>query len=237
MEDIQDWLDDLLKLQDLDCRIDRLHEQINSAPIQKKEAQDNLDQQQKSAIEAKEEVRKIELKIKDIASEVSKIEAQRSKLIEQSNSVKDNNTYKALLAEIENCKSRIAVKEDDELEIMVLIDGFKAKFKEAQERLQEAVTRVEQMMSDLDVRVENCRKQLVVLEPEREEQAKKINSELLSRYTRIKQSHGGRKIALVELSGDKCGYCHLKLTAQEILQAKKLVALTTCGNCGSLIYS
>ena len=236
MEDLQNWLEDLLELQSTDSRLDRMKEQITSAPKQKKEAQDNLDIQQAAAVEAKEEVRKVELKIKELASEVEKIEAQRLKVLEQSNSVKDNSTYRAILAEAESLKGKISDKEDDELILMEELDGVKAAFKEKQVLLKDAVNRVEQMMGDLDTRVANCKKQVGLLEEKRKEQAAKIDAELLNRYTRIKSSHGGRKAALVELNGDKCGYCHLKLTAQEINQASKRVAMTTCANCGSLIY-
>lgn len=236
MEQIQDWLEDLLELQTIDSRLDRMNEQVNSAPKQKKEAQHNLDTQQAAAVVAKEEVRKIELKIKDLAAEVDKIDAQRLKVLEQTTSVKDNSTYKALLAEADSLQKQIGAKEEDELVLMEELDGMKAKFKEKQALLQEAVSRVEQMMGDLDVRVENCKKQVGVFNEKREVQAAKIDKELLNRYTRIKASNGGRKAALLELNGDKCGFCHLKLTAQEINQAQKRVPLTSCANCGSLIY-
>ena len=71
----------------------------------------------------------------------------------------------------------------------------------------------------------------------REEQAENVDSELLFKYDRIRKSHGGGRAPLVEINGDQCGHCHLKLTTQEILSAKKQVAMTSCGNCGSLLYS
>jgi predicted nucleic acid-binding Zn-ribbon protein len=92
------------------------------------------------------------------------------------------------------------------------------------------------MMGDLDTRVDNCAKQIDVLKAKRLSQADKIEGELLNRYTRIKGSQGGRKAALVQLNEDKCGFCHLKLTVQEINQAKTHVVMTSCSNCGSLIY-
>ncbi|MCH2207489.1 MAG: hypothetical protein MK132_16655 [Lentisphaerales bacterium] len=236
MEDLQNWLEDLLELQSTDSRLDRMKEQISSAPKQKKEAQDNLDAQQAAAVEAKDEVRKVELKIKELATDVEKLEAQRQKVLEQSTSVKDNNTYRAMVDEAESLKDKISDKEDEELLLMEELDGVKEVFKSKQALLKEAVNRVEQMMGDLDTRVSNCEKQVGILEEKRKEQAEKIDPELLTKYTRLKSSHGGRKVALVELNGDKCGYCHLKLTAQEINLASKRVVMTTCANCGSLIY-
>lgn len=237
MEELQDWVETLLNLQETDCRLDRMKEQIVTAPEQKKEAQLNLEAQHQTALEAKEEVRKKELEISSANAEIEKIQDQISKTLAQTNTIKDNKTYRKLLDEAESLKGRISDKEDDILVLMEELEEIKDAFKETQAKLKEAVDRVEQMISDLDVRVENCKKQVDVYEAKRKEQAELVSPDILSRYTRIKSSHGGRKVALVEVNGDKCGYCHLKLTTQEILSASKHVALTSCGNCNSLLYS
>ena len=237
MEELQDWVESLLNLQETDCRLDRMKEQIESAPQQKKEAQENLEAQHESAMAAKEEVRKKELEINNANAEIDKIQEEINKVLAQTNTVKDNNTYRALLDQAEAYKQQISGKEDGILVLMEELDEVKGAFKETQGDLKEAVDRVEQMMTDLDVRVENCKKQVGILEEKRKEQAQLVDPEILSKYTRIKQSKGGRKVALVEVSNDKCGYCHLQLTVQEILSASKHVPMTTCGNCGSLLYS
>jgi uncharacterized protein len=237
MEETQDWLESLLSLQETDSRLDRMKEQVEAAPQQKKEAQDNLDTQQSNAVAVKEEVRKKELEISKVNAEIDSIEAHKLKVLEQTNSVKDNATYKALLDEVKSMESQVTAKEDVILDLMEELEERKAVFKGAQGKLKDAINRVEQMMSDLDVRVENCKKQITILEEKRTEQAEVVDEEIFSKYTRLKRSHGGRKVALVEINGDKCGYCHLKLTTQEILQAKKSVALNSCSNCGSLLYS
>jgi hypothetical protein len=237
MEETQDWLESLLNLQELDTRLDRMNEQVQTAPQQKKEAQDNLDAQQQAALAAKEDVRHKELEISSINAEIDVIEAHKMKALEQANSIKDNHTYKALLAEVKSLENQVLAKEDNVLDLMEELETLKSSFKQSQAKLQEAVTRVEQMIGDLDTRVQNCQKQIGILGEKREEQAKFVDEEILMRYSRIKQSHGGRKFALVEINGDKCGFCHLTLTKQEMLQAKKRVALNACSNCGSLLYS
>jgi len=237
MKELQDWVESLLNLQETDRKLERMQEQIDSAPEQKKEAQKNLEVQHQTALEAKEEVRKKELEISNINSEIEKIQDEISKVLAQTNTVKDNSTYRALLAQAESYKKNISDKEDDQLLLMEELDEVKGAFKETQSKLKEAVDRVEQMMTDLDVRVENCKKQVDILQVKRDEQSTLVDGEILSKYARIKQSHGGRKVALVEVSGGKCGYCHLQLTTQEILSASKHVPMTTCGNCGSLLYS
>ena len=129
MEELQHWLEDLLSLQDTDSRLDRMTQLVADAPKQKKEAQDNLDAQQSAALAAREEVRKVELKIKGFADVVSSIESRRRKLLEQSNSVKDNSTYRALLHEADSLNQQISDKETEELEVMEILDTKKAEFK------------------------------------------------------------------------------------------------------------
>ena len=227
MEELQDWVESLLNLQETDCRLDRMKAQIDTAPQQKKEAQENLEAQHKAALAAKEEVRKKDLEIGAENAEVVKIQDYISKTLAQTNSVKDNKTYKALLDEAESQKGRIAEREEVILALMEEQEALKSIFKESQAKLGEAVDRVEQMVSDLDVRIENCKKQIAIYEVKKIEQTELVDEDILSRYTRVKASQGGRTVALVEVNGDKCGYCHLKLTTQEILSASKHVPLTS----------
>ena len=196
MEETQDWLESLLSLQETDSRLDRMKEQVEAAPQQKKEAQDNLDTQQSNAVAVKEEVRKKELEISKVNAEIDSIEAHKLKVLEQTNSVKDNATYKALLDEVKSMESQVTAKEDVILDLMEELEERKAVFKGAQGKLKDAINRVEQMMSDLDVRVENCKKQITILEEKRTEQAEVVDEEIFSKYTRLKRSHGGRKVAL-----------------------------------------
>ena len=106
MEELQDWVEPLLNLQETDCRLDRMKEQINSAPQQKKDAQVNLEAQHLIASEAKEEVRKKELEISNANSEIDKIQEEVNKVLAQTNTVKDNNTYRALLDQAESYKKQ-----------------------------------------------------------------------------------------------------------------------------------
>jgi len=233
MEELQNWLEDLLNLQETDSRLDRMKTLVADAPKQKKDAQDNLDAQQAAALAAKEEVRKVELEIKGFAAVIDSIDKRRLKLLEQSSSVKDNSTYRALLHEADSLQEQISDKETEELEVMEILDAKKAEFLGCKGKLEEAIGRVEQMMTDLDVRVKNCQAQMSTLEEKRSKEASLIDDEILSRYERIRVK---KSTAIVELNEDKCGNCHLKLTTQEVKLAKNRVAHTSCGNCGVLIY-
>ena len=233
MEELQNWLDDLLSLQEIDSRLDRMKSLVAQAPEQKKEAQDNLDAQQTATLAAKEEVRKVELRIKDIAAQIGTIENSRNKLLDQSTSVKDNDTYRALLAEADSLKAQISDKETGELEVMEVLDEKKAVFKKCKERLKEAINHVEQMIADLDTRIDNCKEQIDVFEKKREDESSKIETEVLSLYNRLRIR---KKIAIIQAHNDKCGGCHLKLTESEIKLALQQIPMTCCGNCGVLIY-
>ncbi len=213
-----------------------MKDQIDYALKLKKEAQTKIENQHSSALLAKENLRKKELQISNANADIESTQQKINKLLVQTNSVKDNEAYRALLVEVEKLKLVINEKEEVVLGLMEELEVEKQNFKEAQEVLKEAIKQVEQTISDLDVRVENCKKQIEVLSVKKIEQEKLVNPDLFEKYSRIKQSHGGKRVALVEINNDKCGSCHLKLTTQEILLAKKRAPLTTCSNCGSLIY-
>ncbi len=237
MDELHDWVESLVNLHETDCKIDRMKEQIESAPKLKKEAQSKIETQHASALQAKENLRKKELQISNANADIESTQQKINKLLLQANTVKNNDSYRALLVEIDKLKLVISEKEEVVLVLMEELEVEKKHFKEAQEVLKEAVKQVEQTIADLNLRVENCKKQIEVLTAKKIEQEKLVNADLLEKYQRIKHGHGGKRVALVEINGDKCGSCHLKLTTQEILQAKKRAPFTTCGNCGSLIYS
>ncbi len=56
----------------------------------------------------------------------------------------------------------------------------------------------------------------------------------LARYRRILKSK--KDVAIVPIRGGACGGCHMKLTSQTVISARGGEDLTSCENCGRLVY-
>ena len=116
---MNEWITDLLALQDLDLKIRNLNLRIDTIPSEKKRL-DSLVKDAVSDVEvAKDGLRRIERAIKENEGEIEKLNEASRKLLTQSAMVKKNNEYQAMMADIEAKKNAVS---DIETKILELLD-------------------------------------------------------------------------------------------------------------------
>src|ERR1700688_1689248 len=141
-------IENLLKLQDTDKEIRRLHDEVAEFPkrvavIEQKLAgtKAQLDRAQ-AAVKADEAARrKYDTAINDLRTKISKYR-------DQSLDVKTNDQYKALLHEIPFAEKEIAANEDKILELMVTADARDRKVKAAQGELKAEPAEIEKEIKE-----------------------------------------------------------------------------------------
>ena len=224
----------LLVLQDRDSKAARLEVELESIdPEREKTKRESLASQQVLE-QAKQAKMQLELRRKDLENEVESKKEQIRKYSQQQLETKKNEEYQALTREIEHVRQSISELEDQELELMEEQDDFKAKLAEASQVAEEAKVNEAQLLSELDEREKNLGSQLDQLDEEREALADAIDPKALAHYERLLDTKGGRVI--VGIDHGSCGGCHMKLQAQEIVNAKSERERITCTNCGRLLY-
>ena len=224
----------LLVLQDRDSKAARLEVELESIdPEREKTKRESLASQQVLE-QAKQAKMQLEVRRKDLENEVESKKEQIRKYSQQQLETKKNEEYQALTREIEHVRQSISELEDQELELMEEQDDFKAKLAEASQVAEEAKVNEAQLLSELDEREKNLGSQLDQLDEEREALADAIDPKALAHYERLLDTKGGRVI--VGIDHGSCGGCHMKLQAQEIVNAKSERERITCTNCGRLLY-
>jgi predicted nucleic acid-binding Zn-ribbon protein len=224
----------LLVLQDRDSKAARLEVELESIdPEREKTKRESLASQQVLE-QAKQTKMQLEVQRKDLENEVESKKEQIRKYSQQQLETKKNEEYQALTREIEHVRQSISELEDQELELMEEQDDFKAKLAEASQVAEEAKVNEAQLLSELDEREKNLGRQLDQLDEEREALADAIDPKALAHYERLLDTKGGRVI--VGIDHGSCGGCHMKLQAQEIVNAKSERERITCTNCGRLLY-
>ncbi len=224
----------LLVLQDRDAKASRLETELESIdPEREKIRRDSLHSQQVLE-ETKQIQMQLEVRRKDLENEVESRKEQILKYSQQQLETKKNEEYQALGREIEHTQQAISGLEDQELELMEEQDAFKAKCAEAKQTAETAKATEATLLSDLDEREKNIGKELDELDDEREQLAGTISKKTLTHYERLLDTKEGRVI--VGVDHGSCGGCHMKLQAQEIVNAKNGREMATCANCGRLIY-
>ena len=224
----------LLVLQDRDAKASRLEAELESIdPEREKTRRDSLRAQQVLE-QAKQEHMQLEVRRKDLENDAESRREQILKYSQQQLETKKNEEYQALGREIDHTRQAISEIEDRELELMEEQDVFKTKLAEAKRVAEEAKASEAAMLSDLDEREKNIEKELDELDEEREELVSKINKKTYAHYERLLDTKEGSVI--VGVDHGSCGGCHMKLQAQEIVNAKSGREMVTCTNCGRLIY-
>lgn len=233
MSNTENWLEPALELQELDLKIDRLNKQIDDIPSEIDKSMTFLGRYKENFKKHKNAKLELEKQVNTIKMDVDKWNSEIDKIQTQLLSTKDNDTYRKMMDEIEKLKGQVSDKETEELELFDQIDEKQALEDEAREDFNIAQKKVVATIDDLEKRMEACKKQIAILQEERPSKLAACPEEYASLYDRLRKK---KTLALAELHEDQCGACHLKLTEQDAINAKKRVMLAQCSNCSALIY-
>ncbi len=227
-------LEDLVVLQEIDLKRGALLREIGDLPNRKALAEARLSDRRQRLTEAEDAWKKNAAAIKEIEVEIETLRQQIAKMLSQQYEVKNNDQYRALMAEIAGARDKIRALEDREIERMEESETLKAALEQVKAELQSDERETAEAVREFDARDAQLRREAEGLESERAGRAAGIEPDWLARYERILQHHGDR--AVVPIERQACGGCHMKLTPQTIQDARRAQSIVTCGYCGRLLY-
>ena len=225
----------LLKLQELDARINACREREEEIPKQKNRF--NIQRARlKAELDEREQVLKdLELEQRDCESEIDVRKTQIDKYQLQLNAVKKNEEYQALLHEIDLVKKQIGVKEERILSIMMETEDTAARLEEDRKRIQEETKEIDAECAVIDAELAEAVKRREVLDDDRTPLVSQVGRELLSRYHRLRRKFPAGTV-VVPLREEVCTGCNMHVRPQivnEVLEGNKIHA---CQHCGRLLY-
>ena len=227
------WVEKLLALQDLDMEIRKLKLRLTMIP---KEAEKL--QQQIAVIENKVKLARSvkaehELQIKKNENEIAELNGKIEKLQAQSELVKKNTEYQAMLGSIAMLKKSIGDLETSQLELMETIEQDNEAIRKALAAVKPESAPLREELSELAELVNDVKRRGRELLAKRPELRSMVDGEVLPRYEQILQKNAGQPLVAAE--SDKCGNCHLRLTPQTLNSARS-GNITFCDNCMHIIY-
>ena len=230
----------LAELQKRDTAMDAMAARAAAVPKKIAELNAAFEAKKASMCAARDALMALQSKKKDAELRIAEADEGIRKHQRELNLVKDNNAFKALLAEIEHDK---AAKDELETGVLTLLEEID-KAAAADKTVQTEVKSIEALMKAETASLEASAKELAAeLETARAARtaiAAAINHELLERYEAIRASRAGLALAAVHeepASGKfSCGGCHMGLTPQKMVDVKKADTLTFCPDCRRLIY-
>ncbi len=226
-------IENLLKLQDADKEIRRLHDEIAEFPkrvavIEQKLAgtKTQLEKAQ-NAIKADEAARrKYDTTIADLRGKISKYR-------DQSLDVKTNDQYKALLHEIQFAEKEIAATEDKILELMVNADARDKEVKAAQAELKAETAEIEKEKEEARQRTAEDQKLLSDWHAKRDGLRTGVNEDLLRHYERVSKFRGS---GISEVRDHQCMACRVMLRPQTYNEVRAGLTTIVCDSCQRILY-
>jgi predicted nucleic acid-binding Zn-ribbon protein len=226
-------IENLLKLQDIDKEIRRLHDEVAELPkrvavIEQKLAGTKAQlEKAQAAVKADEASRrKFETNINDLRGKISKYR-------DQSLDVKTNEQYKALLHEIQFAEKEIGGNEDKILELMVNADTRDKEVKAAQADLKAETAEIEREKEQARRRTAEDEKLLAEARAKRDGLRGGIREDLLRQYERVSKFRGS---GISEVRDHKCMGCMVMLRPQTYNEVRSGKDVVICDSCQRVLY-
>ena len=227
-------LDKLLVLQERDGKRLAFEQQLQAVPREIAAVESRI-AAEKAAIEAaKAEWHGLESRKKQLEVEIGGAEDKIAKYRTQQSQVRKNDEYQALTHEIETSQTAIGTLEEQEIAIMLSIDEAKGKFAAAERELKQNITGHESKIRTLREREKNLQADVQAARATVAAARLDVPAPQLKIYDRIAVKPGHP--VCVPVTGARCGGCHLKVSANVELEARKLEQVTTCDQCGRVVY-
>lgn len=226
-------IEQLLAVQQHDCRIRELEKESRDVPKRKEDEQQRLKEHKEALAKAEEALKGRLAEIKKLELEGDSRKERITKLRTQQLEIKTNKEFKTIEGEIKVILEGISGLEDQQLVVMESIEKAKADVQAKKAALGEEEKAVQKDVVVLDHRLSEIGEEMKAVMEERAKSATGIDSKWLAQYNRIFER---KDRALVQIEEGVCGGCHMTLPPYVAHRAKKLEAMVICDFCGRLLY-
>lgn len=206
---------------------------MKKIPAEAEKAKARYYEKEKEAEEAKEAVLRNEVAMRNLELQIGTRRETIARLKTQQFETRKNDEYAALGHEVERYTREVAKLEDEQLALMEKAEELKAALEAANRAREETKAEVNAELTKLKERHGHVTAQIKDFEAQRAEQAAKIEPALLDRYERLAAAKGD---VVVELHGQVCAGCNMKVTAATVSVARAEKEFAFCPNCGRVVY-
>ena len=227
-------LEQLLILQDREQKIRQVQSEVRTLPQQRAQLEAQLKASTAAVDAAKQKAQQVEVEKKRLELDVGTRETSIARLRTQQYETRKNEEFRAIGNEIERYEKEIRGIEDQELELMEQADKLKIEVAAAEKQSASARDLVARQMADLEAKAKALDARLEELTKDRNEVAGRVDEDLLDRFGRLFKSKGDA--AVVGLVHEVCTGCHMKVTTQTSHKVKSGRELTSCEQCGRILY-
>ena len=224
----------LLTLQAREQDARRLEQLLQAIPIDLKRLQGVIKGNESDLAEHKARLRKKEVRRNELDNRVKAAQEQILRYKNQQLQVKKNEEYQALIHEIEGLEKQILDWEDEEIGLMLEIDDDAATLRDRGVNLASSTKQIEREIAVLEDRAADLKIRVSEANHSLQDADQGIDPAYLRAYRPLAERM--RLPVVVGLEAQKCLGCHLRVSNELMEKALHGAELTTCHNCGRLVY-
>ncbi len=227
-------VEQLLKVQGIDSEMRFLREAMRLRPQELGDERKRLVTSKAAAEATQEEIRKLRMEVDKGELEIKGCDAEIEKANITLNTVKNNQEYAVLKAQICRLKEEQGVIEEHVLTELTELDQLGGRRDVLEKALAEEEKTFSRREAEVSEVIQGLQGQVDKYLERREAYCADIDREHLALYGRILAHHGDTAISLVK---DKiCQGCHMTITSQNISMLMLGKELLQCKNCSRLLY-
>ncbi len=226
-------LSHLLELQQVDKEIARLSAEVAALPKRHAAIEAKLANAKARVENAKAAIKADEVARRKYESDIKSQQDKIVKFREQSSSVKTNEQYKALLAEIEHAEKEIRSLEDKILDTMEDSEKRERELKQAEALLKSETVEIEKEKVEAKKLSEEDEKELGELRAKRTSLRSEISEDSVRQYDRVSKLRG---TGVAEARDQRCMGCQVMLRPQVFAEVRRDDIVRACDSCSRLLY-
>jgi predicted nucleic acid-binding Zn-ribbon protein len=241
-----DVIAQVIKLQELDRKRDRLQKRLDQVPIKLKEFTDTIARIEASIAEQEQILRAAKAEADRAELEVKAREDRREKLKAQMNAPKlSNREYDVIREELAGVLADINSFSDKALKALEKAGEAEASISKLTEELRVAKETCEGVRGQLEGSLGDVKKELLGLDAQREAFLPQVPAEPLQIYERVRRKHHNA-LATVEGTIDRvagrigndlhCAACHMAVTANDAVHVINRKRIVQCKSCVRILY-
>lgn len=231
---VTDTIQSFLILQDRNSLVSRLNLEIKRLPVEIGKLEEKIREEENSVESIRSEIQALEVERKQLELDVASEEEQIARYKTQQLQVKKNDEYRALTHEIELTDQKISELETTELELMENIDSRNETLKVLKKEVAKRVDYQRGLIVECNQKLKNLKGQLKDAENEFVAQKQLMSSQDVALFELLVEQCS-REPYIVEIIGQKCGGCHMRVS-NDILKKAKIGEISRCDQCSRIVY-
>lgn len=212
---------------DVDRRLGALQAEVAALDQAIQRSRDALDSARRAAADGSRRRDELEGKIQSYR-------VQQDRRVQRLETVRNPKDASTLMAELELARSVIAKEENDWLRSAEAVTGLEQRVSDEETRVAAAELEQAPARAQLEERRQALEAERARAVEDREGSAARLDKGLRTRYDRLRRSRA--RDVVVPLVGGTCGACHTSIPLNRRSQIRSGAVLDGCEGCGAILY-